>query len=62
MKGIFLGSDFLSVNKDEDTNWEDVKHIVISLINDFYSDGKDFVIDKNLNNKNFRYKNKACSC
>ena len=51
VKGIFLGSDFLSVNKDEDTNWEDVKHIVISLINDFYSDGKDFVIDKNLNNK-----------
>jgi Fe-S cluster biogenesis protein NfuA len=51
VKGIFLGSDFLSVNKDEDTNWEDVKHIVISLINDFYSDGKDFVIDKNLDNK-----------
>ena len=51
VKGIFLGSDFLSVNKDENTNWEDVKHIVISLINDFYADGKDFVIDKKLDKK-----------
>ncbi len=56
VKGIFLGSDFLSVNKGENTNWEDVKHIVISLINDFYADGKNFVIDKNLDNeKNFNF-------
>ena len=46
--GIFLGEDFLSVNKKENINWEDVKHIVISLINEFYSDGKEFVIDENL--------------
>ena len=49
--GIFLGEDFLSVNKKENANWEDVKHIVISLINEFYSDGKEFVIDKKLDNK-----------
>jgi len=49
--GIFLGEDFLSVNKKENTNWEDVKHIVISLINEFYSDGKKFIIDKKLNNE-----------
>ena len=30
--GIFLGEDFLSVNKKEDSNWEDIKHITISLI------------------------------
>ena len=47
--GVFLGSDFLSVNKEKDVIWEDLKHIVISLINEFYSDGRDFVIDKNLN-------------
>ena len=46
--GIFLGEDFLSVNKKENANWEDVKHIVISLINEFYSDGKEFIIDKKL--------------
>jgi len=49
--GIFLGEDFLSVNKKENTSWEDVKHIVISLINEFYSDGKEFIIDKKLDNE-----------
>ena len=49
--GIFLGEDFLSVNKKENINWEDVKHIVISLINEFYSDGKKFIIDKKLDNE-----------
>ena len=49
--GIFLGEDFLSVNKKENIDWEDVKHIVISLINEFYSDGKKFIIDKKLDNE-----------
>ncbi len=44
--GVFLGSDFISVNKKESTNWEDVKHIVISLINEYYQSGNKFVIDK----------------
>ena len=48
VEGIFLGEDFISVNKIDSINWDEIKHIVISLINDFYSDGKDFVIDKNL--------------
>ena len=47
VKGVFLGKDFLSVNKEEAIEWEDIKHIVISLINDFYSGGKEFVVDKN---------------
>ena len=45
--GIFLGSDFLSVNKEENKNWEDIKHIVISLINEHYLEGKEFILDKN---------------
>jgi Fe-S cluster biogenesis protein NfuA len=49
--GIFLGEDFLSVNKKENINWEDIKHIVISLINEFYSDGKKFIIDKKLDDE-----------
>ena len=48
-EGIFLGQDFISVNKNENINWEEIKHIIISLINDFYADGKDFVIDENIN-------------
>ena len=46
--GVFLGKDFLSINKKEDIIWEDIKHIVISLINDFYATGKEFVIDSEL--------------
>ena len=49
VEGIFLGEDFISVNKNNSINWDDIKHIVISFINDFYSDGKEFVIDENLN-------------
>tara|TARA_B100001057_G_scaffold442991_1_gene478763 strand:- start:1010 stop:1549 length:540 start_codon:yes stop_codon:yes gene_type:complete len=46
VEGIFLGKDFISINKYDDVSWEEIKHIVISLINDFYSSGKEFVIDK----------------
>ena len=49
VQGIFLGKDFISINKRAETPWEEIKHIVISLINDFYASGKEFVIDKNLN-------------
>ena len=49
VEGIFLGQDFISVNKNENIKWDEIKHIVISLINDFYADGKEFVIDENIN-------------
>jgi NFU1 iron-sulfur cluster scaffold homolog, mitochondrial len=51
VEGIFLGQDFISVNKNENINWDEIKHIVISLINDFYADGKEFVIDENTKEK-----------
>ena len=46
--GVFLGKDFLSINKSEVIEWEDIKHIAISLINDFYSLGNEFVIESKL--------------
>ena len=52
VEGIFLGEDFISVNKTDITKWDDVKHIVISFINDFYSEGKEFVIDESLDEQN----------
>ena len=52
VEGIFLGEDFISVNKKDITKWEDIKHIVISFINDFYSEGKEFVIDESLDEEN----------
>jgi len=45
VKGIFLSEDFLSVNKNENTKWEEIKHIIISLINDYYLSGKEIVIE-----------------
>ena len=57
VESIFLGDDFLSVNKNEKVNWEDIKHIVISLINEFYSDGKDLILGeiiKSDDKKNFK--------
>ena len=47
VSGIFLSDDFLSVNKDEKIEWEDLKHIIISFINDYYSNGNEIVIDNN---------------
>jgi Fe-S cluster biogenesis protein NfuA len=48
VEGVFLGQDFISVNKSDQTKWDEIKHIVISFINDFYTDGKEFVIDENI--------------
>ena len=48
VESIFLGKDFISVNKQDDIEWEEIKHIIISLINDFYSTGQEYVIEKNL--------------
>tara|TARA_Y100001980_G_C14532564_1_gene308711 strand:- start:759 stop:1298 length:540 start_codon:yes stop_codon:yes gene_type:complete len=48
VESIFLGKDFISINKVDTIAWDDIKHIVISFINDFYSSGKKVVIEKNL--------------
>ena len=52
VEGIFLGKDFISINKEDEISWDEIKHIVISLVNDFYSQGKDCVIDNELKEKN----------
>ena len=52
VEGIFLGEDFISINKKEIMKWDEIKHIVISFINDFYSEGKEFVIDESLEEQN----------
>ena len=48
VEGIFLSMDFISINKNENASWDEIKHIVISLINDFYQNGKECVIEKSL--------------
>ena len=50
--GIFLGEDFLSVNKEMDIDWENIKHIVISHINEYYNEGNESIIKNKLNSYN----------
>ena len=50
--GVFLSKDFLSINKDQNIDWEDIKHIAQSLIGEFYLEGKDFIYDENITDEN----------
>ena len=45
---IFFGEDFITVKKEKDLNWEDLKHGIISEINDYYAKGNDVIVDKDL--------------
>ena len=56
VRGVFFYEDFISVNKNNDYEWIDIKHIIISYINDFYNQGNTSVIKEkadNNANKNF---------
>ena len=55
VEGIFLSKDFISVNKNDENSWDEIKHIVISHINEFYASGKEFVINKDLNKQTKRF-------
>ena len=56
VKGIFLSEDFLTVNKNEDISWEDLKHIIISFINDYYSNGQESLVSVKSKSSNAEYK------
>ena len=43
---VFFGTDFITVKKEKDLNWETLKHGIISEINDYYSKGNNVVIKK----------------
>ena len=45
---VFFGKDFITVKKEKDLNWQDLKHGIISEINDFYSKGNNVVVGKDL--------------
>ena len=44
VKSVFLSDDFISVNKYDEFEWEDLKHIIISFINDYFANGNENVI------------------
>jgi len=45
---VFFGEDFITVKKEKDLNWKDLKHSIISEINDYYSKGNELVVGKDL--------------
>ena len=54
VESIFLGEDFISINKKQEIDWDDIRHIAITLINEFYEDGNELVLDKNPEKKSER--------
>ena len=46
---VFLGNNFITVKKKTDLKWEDLKHGIISEINDYYSQGHEVVLKKSFN-------------
>ena len=45
---VFFGEDFITVKKEKDLNWDNLKHSIISEINDYYSKGNDVVVGKDV--------------
>ena len=45
---VFFGLDFITVKKEKGLNWQDLKHGIISEINDYYSKGNNVVVGKDL--------------
>ena len=45
---VFFGEDFITVKKEKNINWGELKHGIISEINDYYSKGNDVVVGKDL--------------
>ena len=43
---VFFGEDFITVKKEKNLKWEDLKHGIISEINDYYLQGNSVVIKK----------------
>ena len=58
---VFFGEDFITVKKEEDLNWEDLKHGIISEINDYYSKGNNVVVSRDLKLEKILDKSKSSS-
>ena len=43
---VFFGENFITVKKEKALNWKDLKHGIISEINDYYSKGNDVIVKK----------------
>jgi NFU1 iron-sulfur cluster scaffold homolog, mitochondrial len=53
---VFFGENFITVKKEKNLNWEDLKHGIISEINDYYLKGNNVVVSKDLRLEKLRKK------
>jgi len=44
---VFFGEDFITVKKEKNLSWDDLKYGIISEINDYYSKGNEIVLKRN---------------
>jgi len=58
---VFFGEDFITVKKEKDLNWENLKHGIISEINDYYSKGNNIVVGKDSKLEKILNKSKSSS-
>ena len=58
---VFFGEDFITVKKESNLEWDDLKHEIISEINDHYLLGNNIVIEKNFEKKDVNLKNNESS-
>ena len=58
---VFFGKDFITVKKEQDSNWENLKHGIISEINDYYSKGNNVVVGKDSKLEKILNKSKSSS-
>ena len=45
VKSVFFGSDFITITKDEDLDWQVLKPMVLGAITDHYNSGEEIIID-----------------
>jgi len=48
---VFFGENFITVKKESHLKWDDLKHHIISEINDYYLKGNNVVIGKKIKKK-----------
>jgi len=53
---VFFGEDFITVKKEKNLKWEDLKHGIISEINDYYAKGNKVVVKKQLKDQTDKVK------
>ena len=46
VNGVFFGSDFITITKSPEVNWEEMKPIILGAITDHYNAGEETIINK----------------